>query len=59
MYPKKYRVVLDDNTVLHEADTLEEAECFLLRALDGEEDAYLQTPEDYEAEMLGSPGEPN
>lgn len=47
MYPTKYRVVLDDDTVLHEVDTLQEAESLLLRALNDDVDAYLQTPEDY------------
>lgn len=59
MHPTKYRVVLDDDTILHEVDTLEEAECLLLCALiDADQDAYLQTPDDYDQEMHGSPGEP-
>lgn len=55
LYPTKYRVVLDDDTVLHEVDTLQEAESLLLRALNDDVDAYLQTPEDYAEDFRGSP----
>ena len=43
-----YRVITEDYTVVSEHNTLVDAEVALCKLMDGDEEYYLQYPEDYQ-----------